>query len=49
MSHKNGDRARFDRQRKEKIRKRAENRALLTTLKERAAAAPPATTSKSGV
>ena len=48
MSRKNGDRARSDRQRNEKIHKRARSRELRKALKERAAAAGPSKeTSKS--
>jgi len=41
MSRKNGDRARSDRQRKEKIHKRARSRELRKALQERTAAAGP--------
>ena len=47
MSRKNGDRARSDRQRNEKIHKRARSRELRKALKERAAAGPSKETSKS--
>ena len=50
MSRKNGDRARSDRQRNERIQKRARSRELRKVLKERAAAAaadPSKGTSKS--
>lgn len=41
MSQRNGGRARFDRQRKEKIHNRARIRELRKTLMERAASAEP--------
>ena len=41
MSRKNGDRARSDRQRKEKTHKRARSRELRKALQERTAAAGP--------